>query len=64
MGKIYTILEARTVTRLSRKIKEHYMRLEPGGNWMSVSVEQGQRITIIADQSNTGPVYAGRPGQK
>jgi hypothetical protein len=57
---IYTILEARTVKRLSKKIKDHYMVLKPGEIWMNVRIEHGQRVQIMAAPENTGPLYVGR----
>jgi hypothetical protein len=59
----YLIIEARSVKRLSKKVKKHYMILEPGG-WIDISIEPGCRVQILSSMSNTKPMYAGRSDQK
>jgi len=58
------ILEARDMKRLSKKIKTEYMPLIPGEAWMTHDNESGARITIIADENNTGTIYVGKKGKK
>jgi len=52
------ILEYKTRKRRSRRVKEHFVRLNPGENWLATTPE-GQRVLIVAEGSNTGIIYVG-----